>query len=134
MSEADARIKIDAALRRAGWRLPGDNSPNVRTEISVREGGETRRPDYILEDERRFALAIVEAKSAEHDPLEGKEQVRKYAEQWKARFALLSNSELHYFWDLRADDPTPVVCCRVRNRWRCGRKRIFRRKISWRRM
>ena len=109
MSEADARIKIDAALRRAGWRLAGDDSPNVRTEISVREGGKTRRPDYILEDERRFPLAIVEAKSAEHDPLEGKEQARKYADQWEARFALLSNGDLHYFWDLRADDPTPVV-------------------------
>ena len=109
MSEADARIKIDAALRRAGWRLADDDSPNVRTEITVREEGETRRPDYILEDERRFPLAIVEAKSAEHDPLEGKEQVRKYADQWKARFALLSNGDLHYFWDLRADGPTPVL-------------------------
>ena len=109
MSEADARIKIDAALRRAGWRLAGDASPNVRTEIPVREEGETRRPDYILEDERRFPLAIVEAKSAKHDPLEGKEQVRKYADQWGARFALLSNGDLHYFWDLRADGPTPVV-------------------------
>ena len=32
------------------------------------EESETRRLDYILEDERRFPLAAVEAKSAEHAP------------------------------------------------------------------
>ena len=109
MSEADARIKIDAALRRAGWRLPGDASPNVRTHVSVRDGEKRRQPDYVLEDSRRFPLAVLEAKSAERDPLEGKEQAREYAEMTGVRFALLSNGDLHYFWDLRSDGPEPVL-------------------------
>ena len=109
MSEADARIKIDAALRRAGWRLPGDASPNVATEVSTREDGGILRADYVLQDDRRFPLAVLEAKSAGRDPLEGKEQAREYAKRWDARFALLSNGELHYFWDLRSDGPKLIL-------------------------
>ena len=110
MSEADARIKIDSALRRAGWRLPDDAAPNVRMEYPASKKGEKKRyPDYALLDERGFPLAVVEAKSAERDPLEGKEQAREYAQRLNVKFALLSNGDLHYFWDLRADGPVQAL-------------------------
>ena len=36
MNEAETRIIIDRLLRRAGWRLPGDDgTPNVRAEQRI---------------------------------------------------------------------------------------------------
>ena len=109
MSEANARIRIDAALRKAGWRLAGDASPNVTADFPIRDGGEILRADYALLDDRNFPLAVLEAKSADRDPLEGKEQAREYARRLNVRFVLLSNGDQHYFWDLRADGPALVL-------------------------
>ena len=114
MSEADARMKIDALLRRAGWRLPGGpeagagNPPNVRAGYPIRADGKSHYPDYVLEDNARRPLAALEAKRAELDPLVGKEQVREYANLLPVRFALLSNGDKHYFWDLRAGGPSQI--------------------------
>ena len=114
MSEADARIKIDALLRQAGWRLPDDSEagngkpPNVRADYPVSEGGKTLYLDYVLEDDAHHPLAVLEAKKAELNPLVGKEQVREYANLLPANFALLSNGDTHYLWDLRVGGPERV--------------------------
>jgi len=43
---------------------------------------------------------VLEAKSEDKEPLDGKEQARVYAQGQKVRFIILSNGNLHYFWDL----------------------------------
>ena len=50
-------------------------------------------------------IAVLEAKSEKLDPLVGKEQARKYAHSKNVRFAILSNGNLHYFWDLEQGNP-----------------------------
>jgi len=55
-TEADARIVIDAALRRAGWDI--EDKSQVATEEPAADG----RADYLLLDSRGRPLAVVEAK------------------------------------------------------------------------
>lgn len=102
--EAEARVLIDAALRTAGWRLPGDANPNVKMEY----GDAETRIDYMLFDDDNYPLVVVEAKSADKMPLEGKEQAREYAEKYNVHFVILTNGELHYFWDMRSGDPQSI--------------------------
>ena len=61
--------------------------------------------DFLLLDERGFPLIVLEAKSEEIDPLAGKEQARRYARSQNCRFVILSNGNLHYFWDLARGNP-----------------------------
>ena len=39
----------------------------------------------------------------------GKEQARKYARSQNCRFVILSNGNLHYFWDLERGNPNIVT-------------------------
>ena len=48
---------------------------------------------------------MLEAKSEDKNPLVGKEQARKYARSQNCRFVILSNGNLHYFWDLQRGNP-----------------------------
>jgi type I restriction enzyme R subunit len=48
---------------------------------------------------------VLEAKSEDKNPLIGKEQARKYAKSQNCRFVILSNGNLHYFWDLEQGNP-----------------------------
>jgi type I restriction enzyme R subunit len=52
---------------------------------------------------------IVEAKSEDKNPLDGKEQARKYARSQNVRFVILSNGNLHYFWDLERGNPSVIT-------------------------
>ena len=56
-------------------------------------------------DERGFPFIVLEAKSEEKQPLVGKEQARRYARSQNCRFVMLSNGNLHYFWDLERGNP-----------------------------
>ncbi|HAR99442.1 MAG TPA: restriction endonuclease subunit R [Syntrophus sp. (in: bacteria)] len=118
--EATARIKINRLLHAAGWRFfPEGQSPaNIRLEMTVAikstdldEFGEnfekTKRGfvDFLLLDGRGFPLIVLEAKSENKNPLIGKEQARKYARSQNCRFVILSNGNLHYFWDLERGNP-----------------------------
>jgi type I site-specific restriction endonuclease len=74
----------------------------------------SRRPPqaflyYLLLDERGFPLAVLEAKSEKFDPLAGKEQARKYARSQNIRFVILSNGNLHYFWDMEQGNPVIIT-------------------------
>jgi hypothetical protein len=53
----------------------------------------------------RLPLVVLEAKSEDKNPLVGKEQARKYAKSQNCRFVILSNGNLHYFWDLEQGNP-----------------------------
>lgn len=122
--EAKARIKIDQLLREAGWLFFEENGlpANIQLEMGVRltrkdldDLGENfesptkkGRVDYLLLDERGFPYIILEAKAAHIHPLSAKDQARRYADAQNCRFVLLSNGDLHYFWDLKLGDPQPV--------------------------
>jgi type I restriction enzyme, R subunit len=118
--EATARIKINKLLEAAGWRFFSDGSApaNIRLEPSVTikktdlealgENFEKTSKgfiDFLLLDNKGFPLIVLEAKSEDKNPLIGKEQARKYARSLNCRFVILSNGNLHYFWDLERGNP-----------------------------
>ena len=122
--EAQARIKINKLLEAAGWRLLDDEHgpANVVLENNVKltpkEVGNLGRDfetvkegfvDFLLLDAHRYPLIVLEAKSEDHNPLDGKEQARNYAQAQHARFVILSNGNLHYFWDLEQGNPTVIT-------------------------
>jgi type I restriction enzyme, R subunit len=118
--EAIARIKINKLLEAAGWRFFAEGSApaNIRLEPSITikstdldalgddfEKTSTGFIDFLLLDGRSFPLIVLEAKSEDKNPLVGKEQARKYAKSQNCRFVILSNGNLHYFWDLERGNP-----------------------------
>ena len=120
MNEATARLKINRLLDRAGWRFfaEGNQPANIQLEAGITlkqadvdELGEDFENtgkgfvDYLLLDERGFPFIVLEAKSEGKQPLTGKEQARKYARSQNCRFVMLSNGNLHYFWDLERGNP-----------------------------
>ncbi|MDX9859270.1 MAG: DEAD/DEAH box helicase family protein, partial [candidate division Zixibacteria bacterium] len=122
--EAKARIKINELLKDAGWRFFDDKNglaniqlePNVKlTERDIDAFGhdfeKTKHGfiDFLLLDERNFPLVVLEAKKEEKDPLDGKEQARRYAKSLNVRFVILSNGNLHYFWDLERGNPEIIT-------------------------
>ena len=52
---------------------------------------------------------VLEAKSEDKQPLVGKEQARRYARSQNCRFVILSNGNLHYFWDLERGNPYVIT-------------------------
>ena len=65
--------------------------------------------DFLLLDAKGFPLIVLEAKSEDKSPLVGKEQARKYARSQNCRFVILSNGNLHYFWDLERGNPYVIT-------------------------
>ena len=60
-------------------------------------------------DTKGFPYIVLEAKSEDKLPLAGKEQARKYAHSQNCRFVILSNGNLHYFWDLERGNPCVIT-------------------------
>ena len=124
MNEATARLKINGLLEQSGWRFfPNKSEPaNVQVEPSVAisqtdlddfgddfEKTSNGFIDFLLLDSKGFPFAVLEAKSENKQPLVGKEQARKYARSLNCRFVILSNGNLHYFWDLERGNPYIVT-------------------------
>lgn len=122
--EAKARIKINKLLEESGWRFFDyeKSKANISLEVNTKlteqalnEFGDDFEKtkngfiDFLLLDEKSFPLAVLEAKSEEKSPLDGKEQARKYAESLNVRFVILSNGSLHYFWDIETGNPYIVT-------------------------
>lgn len=122
--EATARIKINKLLEAAGWRFFADGSApaNIRLEPSVTikstdldalganfEKSTKGFVDFLLLDAKGFPLLVLEAKAEGKNPLVGKEQARKYAKSQNCRFVMLSNGNLHYFWDLERGSPYVIT-------------------------
>jgi type I site-specific restriction endonuclease len=123
MKEATARIKINKLLEAAGWRFFADSTgpANIQLEPSValtkqalNDLGENFEKaskgyiDFLLLNEKTFPFIVLEAKAEDKNPLVGKEQARKYAKSQNCRFVILSNGNLHYFWDLERGNARAV--------------------------
>ena len=124
MKEATARIKINKLLEAAGWRFFREsNAPaNIRLEPSITiksadldalgenfEKTAKGFADFLLLDAKGFPFIVLEAKAEDKSPLVGKEQARKYAKSQNCRFVILSNGNLHYFWDLERGNPYVIT-------------------------
>jgi len=122
--EATARIKINRLLEAAGWRFfdNGNGPANICLEPSVNLepntlsdlGEDFERSgkgfvDFLMLDAKGFPLMVLEAKAEDKDPLIGKEQARTYAKSQNCRFVILSNGNLHYFWDLQQGNPQIIT-------------------------
>ncbi|TRX35425.1 DEAD/DEAH box helicase family protein [Flavobacterium restrictum] len=124
LKEAKARIKINKLLEEASWRLLDDENGqanvvlenNIKiTQSFINDLGEdfdkTKNGfiDFLLLNENGFPLIVLEAKAEDKNPLIGKEQARKYAKSQNCRFVILSNGNLHYFWDLERGNPNIIT-------------------------
>ncbi len=122
--EATARIKINKLLEAASWRFfPDAKGPaNIQLEPSVTittddldalgdnfDKTERGFVDFLLLDDKGYPFIVLEAKAENKDPLDGKEQARKYAKSLNCRLVLLSNGNLHYLWDLRRGNPNVIT-------------------------
>ncbi len=122
--EATARIKINKLLEAAGWRFfsEGSTPANIRLEPSVTikstdldalgdnfEKASKGFIDFLLLNEKGFPFIVLEAKAEDKNPFIGKEQARKYAKSQSCRFVILSNGNLHYFWDLERGNPYVIT-------------------------
>jgi len=122
--EAQARIKINTLLENAGWRFfdAPTGQANIRLESKAKltlaqvdalgknfETTSNGYVDFLLLDEHGFPLVVLEAKAEDKNPLIGKEQARKYAKSLNCRFVILSNGNLHYFWDLQHGNPHVIT-------------------------
>ena len=118
--EAHARIKINQLLEASGWRFfdTAQGKANIALESGTLlthaqvdamgadfETTSQGYADFLLLDEKSFPLVVLEAKAEGKSPLMGKEQARKYAKSLNCRFVILSNGNLHYFWDLAHGNP-----------------------------
>jgi type I restriction enzyme R subunit len=121
--EAQARIKINQRLQESAWRFFDDENgrANVALESGVKitqkevdalgadfENTKNGFVDFLLLDDKDFPLVVLEAKREGSDPLDGKEQARTYAKSLNVRFVILSNGNLHYFWDLQRGNPAII--------------------------
>jgi len=123
LKEARARIKINKLLEESGWKFLDDSEgkANIVLENNIKltvnqfnalgenfEKTTNGYADFILLDNNGFPFIILEAKSEDKHPLAGKEQARKYANNQRCRFIILSNGNSHYLWDLQRGNPQPI--------------------------
>ena len=123
-NEPLARIRINRLLEEAGWRF--ENSPLGPANISLEAGvkyndlgddfenavtsdGRRGSIDFLLLDKDKKPLVVLEAKRKDIEPLAAKEQARNYARNCGARFVILSNGNIHYFWDTKHGNPETIT-------------------------
>lgn len=122
--EAKARIKINKLLEDAGWRFFDSQvgPSNIRLEPNVKitqqdidafgndfEKTKNGFVDYLLLDDKNNPFIVLEAKKSEVNPLYAKEQARKYANSLRAKYVILSNGDIHYFWNLQKGNPEIIT-------------------------
>ena len=122
--EAKARIKINKLLEEAGWRFfDNEEGPaNIQLEANVKltkkqvdDCGENFEKvkngfvDFLLLDENGKPFIVLEAKSEDLDPLVGKEQARNYSKSQFVKYVILSNGNIHYFWNIYKGNPQMIV-------------------------
>ena len=124
MKEASARIKINELLKESGWRffdekgkkanIVLENQTKITQKLIDEYGNDFEFSsrgfiDFLLLDEHSHPIIVLEAKSEKHNPLVGKEQARAYARSQNCRFIILSNGNLHYFWDTQQGNPNIIT-------------------------
>ena len=110
-------------LEESGWRFDDNEKgrANIQLEAGVKfneldedlenavtHDGRRGAIDFLLLDKDGRALVVVEAKKEAIDPLSAKEQARNYARNVGARFVILSNGNIHYFWDTKHGNPDTI--------------------------
>ena len=123
-NEPLARIKINRLLEESGWRFEdSDLGPaNISLEAGVKykdlgddfenavtSDGRRGSVDFMLLDKDKKPLVVLEAKRKDIEPLAAKEQARNYARNCGARFVILSNGNIHYFWDTKHGNPETIT-------------------------
>ena len=123
-NEPLARIKINRLLEESGWRFEdSDLGPaNIALEAGVKykdlgddfenavtSDGRRGSIDFMLLDKDKKPLVVLEAKRKDIEPLAAKEQARNYARNCGARFVILSNGNIHYFWDTKHGNPETIT-------------------------
>jgi type I restriction enzyme R subunit len=123
-NEPLARIKINRLLEESGWRFEdSDLGPaNIALEAGVKykdlgddfenavtSDGRRGSVDFMLLDKDKKPLVVLEAKRKDIEPLAAKEQARNYARNCGARFIILSNGNIHYFWDTKHGNPETIT-------------------------
>jgi type I restriction enzyme R subunit len=122
--EAAARLKINKLLEDSGWRLIDGDSGRANVDVETRlnpgdkidligagedfeniKGGFI---DYLLLDDDRKPVAVLEAKRENIPPLSAKEQARNYANGMHVRYVILSNGNVHFLWDMYEGNPEPI--------------------------
>ena len=116
--EAQARIKINKLLEESGWRFFDDKNGNANIQLETGVDFSTLGEDFehlpkgyidfLLLDADGKPLVVVEAKRESIDPLSAKEQARLYARNANARYVILTNGNLHYFWDMLHGNPETI--------------------------
>lgn len=117
--EAAARLKINKLLEESDWRLLDDERgrANIQVEGHVKleslgddfEHTSNGFIDYLLLDDDRKPIAVLEAKRESIGPRSAKEQARNYANSVHARYVILSNGNVHYLWDTKQGNPEPIL-------------------------
>ena len=122
--EAKARIKINKLLESAGWRFfdSDEGLANIQVEANVKisrkqydgygenfENVKNGFIDFLLLDENGKPFIVLEAKCEDKDPLVGKEQAREYAKSNFVKYVILSNGNIHYFWNIYKGNPQIIV-------------------------
>jgi type I restriction enzyme, R subunit len=117
--EAVARIKIDKLLQESGWRFfdSEEGKLNVVLEdrvtlkkVDINDLGEDYEKtsngfmDYLLLGPDGKPLIIIEAKKSSINPLEAQNQAKNYAKGKKVNYVILSNGNIHYFWNLKKNE------------------------------
>lgn len=123
-NEAHARIKINKLLEEAGWRFfdSEEGKANILLENNVKItqgdidawGNDFERTkngslDFLLLDSNNKPCCVLEAKREDINPLAAKEQARKYAHASGTQYIILSNGDVHYFWDLEKGNPKLIL-------------------------
>jgi len=123
-NEPLARVKINRLLEESGWRFEdSDLGPaNIALEAGVKykdlgddfenavtSDGRRGSVDFMLLDKDKKPLVVLEAKRKDIEPLAAKEQARNYARNCGARFIILSNGNIHYFWDTKHGNPETIT-------------------------
>ena len=109
-TEADARVRIDAQLRKKGWRDQQIAREGARHE-DERHALKGTRPDYVLyagDGSRRAPIAILEAKASKSSLTDALQQSTQYARKLKCPIALASDGTLFRSRHL-ADDHALLV-------------------------
>ena len=123
MKEAAARIKINMLLKAAGWRFfetpmappTSASNPASRSSRPILKvlGDNFEKPamgfvDFLLLDEKGFPLLVLEARRRTRTPRRQGTGARTPCSQ-NCRFVILSNGNLHYFWDLDRGNPYVIT-------------------------
>ncbi|MDX1957944.1 MAG: DEAD/DEAH box helicase family protein [Leptospiraceae bacterium] len=151
-NEAIARIKINQMLRDASWRFfdTAEGKANILLENRVKiteelietwgkdfEKTKNGVIDFLLLDSDSKPICVLEAKKESLHPLVGKEQARKYANTIGARYVILSNGILSYFWDTLKGNPKiinkfpfPEDIGAIKN-WNPDKNSLIEEKVSF---